>query len=181
MDISGIISVSGMGGLFKIVAQSRNGIIVESLLDGKRMPIYASHKVSALEDISMYSTGEDVPLAEVFTKIKNKQNNAQAPFDSKTENVVIRDFFKEAFPEHDEERIFVSDMKKVIGWYNLLLEKGFLDKTPEADNTKSTELKQESGPVKPKIQTGNKALNTAAPKASTKGMTKTATVRKTGG
>ncbi|MFN4123517.1 MAG: DUF5606 domain-containing protein [Flavobacteriales bacterium] len=180
MDISGIISVSGMSGLYKVVAQSRNGIIVESLADNKRMPIYASHKVSALEDISIYSVGDDVPLTEVLKKIKEKQNSSAIAVNAKTDNKEVKSLFKESFPEHDEERVFVSDMKKVFTWYNILLEKGFLDKEPEGKQDKTAEVIAEKPVAKPKTNAAAQP-KTAAPKASTKGMSKPTTVRKTGG
>lgn len=182
MDISGIISISGLAGLFKVIAQSRNGFIVESLIEGKRMPVYASHKVSSLEDISIYSKADDVPLKDVFAIIKAKENGP-AKIDTKADGAVVKAYFKEVFPEHDDERVFVSDMKKVFTWYNLLLEKGFLDKEPEtqADGKDAEKIvdKAKSAKVAPKIS--SKQEKTAAPKASTKGKTKTATVRKTGG
>lgn len=182
MDLSGIISISGIGGLFKVIAQSKNGLIVESLIDGKRMPVYASHKVSSLEDISIYSTSDDVQLKEVFAKIKAKENGP-ATIDTKADAAAVKAYFKEVFPEHDEERVFVSDMKKVFSWYNLLLEKGYIDKEPEkkAEENESEKLADKVSTKKtPKIPS-NKTAKTTAPKASTKGMTKTATVRKTGG
>lgn len=182
MDLSGIISISGIGGLFKVIAQSKNGLIVESLIDNKRMPVYASHKVSSLEDISIYSTSEDVPLKDVFAKIKTKESGP-AKIDSKADGAVVKAYFKEVFPEHDEDRVFVSDMKKVFSWYNLLLEKGFLDKEPEkeAEENEGEKLTDKVKPKKTPAIPGNKTAKTSAPKASTKGMTKTATVRKTGG
>src|SRR5689334_3170999 len=113
MDISGIISIAGMSGLFKVVAQTKNGLIVESLIDKKRVPAYASHKVSALEDVSIYSTGDDVPLKEVFQKIYDKEKGKPA-IDHKSPDAELKKYFKAAFAEYDEERVYVSDIKKVI-------------------------------------------------------------------
>lgn len=180
MDISGIISISGMSGLFKVVAQSKNGIIVESLTNNKRMPVYASQKVSALEDISIYSTGDDVPLKEVFQKIKEKHQSSQVILNSKADNKEIKTLFKEAFPEYDESRVFVSDMKKVFSWYNILLEKGYLDKESENTTEKAPEIISEKPASKSK-NTASSQPKSVAPKASTKGMAKPTTVRKTGG
>ncbi|MBN8701832.1 MAG: DUF5606 domain-containing protein [Bacteroidetes bacterium] len=130
MDLKGIISISGMSGLFKVVAQSKNGFIVESLLDKRRIPAYSSYKISTIEEISVYSTGDDVPLAEVLKKIMTKEKGAAAEI--KGDDAQIRKYFESAFPEFDKERVHTSDIKKIIGWYNIL-QKNDLLKDKEAD------------------------------------------------
>ena len=138
MNLSGILSIAGKPGLYKMVGQMKNGIVVESLEDGKRFPAYASNKVSALEDISIYGLEEDVPLGEVFQKIYDLEDG-QASINPNESGKALRQRFEEAFPEYDEDRVYSSDLKKVFKWYNLLLEKGML--VPETDEVKENESK----------------------------------------
>lgn len=127
MDLSKILAVSGRPGLYKMISQTKNGFIVESLDDGKRFPVFAHVRVSSLEEISIYSTGEeDIPLKEVFKKIFDHLEGGSA-IDSKSDSDQIRDFFEEIIPEYDKEQVYISDMKKVLAWYNNLLEKDMLD------------------------------------------------------
>lgn len=133
MDLSKIISISGKAGLFKVVGDAKNGMIVESLDDGKRFPAFSTHQVSTLEDISIYSDSEDVPLGEVFEKIHAKSGGKKAP-DHQSAPDVLKAFFEEAFPKYDSDRVYASDIKKVIKWYNILIEKGLLK--PDKKETK---------------------------------------------
>ncbi len=121
MDLSKILSISGMGGLFKVIAQSKGGLIVESLADKKRMPVHASSKISVLDNISMYlSSGDTIPLADVLKKIYEKQNG-QPALDSKTSSDdEVKKFFTEVLPDYDKEKVHTSDIRKAILWYNLL-------------------------------------------------------------
>jgi hypothetical protein len=130
MDLSGIISIAGMSGLYRVVAQTKNGLIVESLVDKKRVPAYSTNRVSALEDVSIYSTGDDVPLKEVFQKIFDKEKGA-ACIDHKSADAELRKYFKSVFAEYDEDRVYTSDIKKVLMWYNSLQKEGLLDKKEE--------------------------------------------------
>lgn len=121
-----ILSISGKPGLQKLISNSSNAIIVESLLDGKRFPAYSNAKIIALEDISIYTENEDLPLKEVFKRIYEKQNGAPTlNHKEATENIVT--YFEEVVPEYDKDRVYVSDMRKIIQWYNLLNEKGYLN------------------------------------------------------
>src|ERR1700749_2931681 len=140
MDLSGIISIAGMSGLYKVVAQTKNGLIVESLTDKKRVPAYSTHKVSALEDVSIYSTGDDVPLKDVLQKIYDKEKGAPC-IDHKQAEAELKKYFKAVFPEYDEERVYVSDIKKVLSWYNLLQKDGLLDKKEESAETDKPKVK----------------------------------------
>jgi len=178
MDLRGIISVSGLSGLHKVVAQTKNGLLVESLIDGKRQPIYNSHKVSSLDDISIYGTSEDIPLKEILKTIKDKLESKPAE-DYKENSDGAKKAFAELVPQHDADRVYVSDMKKVFFWYNLLLAKDLLNDKPETEQEGDT-TKAEVPAAK---TTSVKVKDTpkSAPKASSKGMAKTQTVRKTGG
>lgn len=177
MDLSGIISVSGMSGLYKVITQTKGGILVESLIDGKRQPVYSTSKVSSIEDISIYGQGDDIPLKQILRGIRDSKSGTSVPT-SKDSNDVIKAAFAEFVPEYDENRVYASDMKKVFVWYTLLNEKGLLVESENADvvdESKSEKPKTDKAIAKPK------AINkTASPKASSKGMAKTSTVRKTG-
>ena len=111
MEFKDILAISGQPGLFRYVAQSRNGFIVESLLDGKRMNASASSRISALTEISMYTEGEDIPLAEVFTKMYAYTEGKQGP-SVKEGNARLKEFFGVVIPDYDRERVHDSDIKK---------------------------------------------------------------------
>lgn len=130
--LKGILAISGHQGLFKHIAESKNNIIVESLDTGKRMPVYASAKVSALEDIAIYTTTSDIPLKEVFKTIFEKQDGGEAISHKASANE-LKKYFGEVLPEYDRDRVYVSDMKKVVLWYNQLHGKNMLDFTEEEE------------------------------------------------
>ncbi|HYX09558.1 MAG TPA: DUF5606 domain-containing protein [Bacteroidales bacterium] len=119
MKLKDILSISGHGGLFKFVSQGRNGIIVEGIEDKKRIHAHASAKISALEDIAIYTDDEEVALGEVFNRIYEKENG-QPTISHKSSNEELKKYFAEILPQYDEERVYVSDMKKVFNWYNIL-------------------------------------------------------------
>ena len=116
-----LMSVSGHGGLFRYLSQGRNGIIVESIETGKRMQVFSSMKVSALEDISIYTEEEEIKLEEVFTALHKYENGKEA-ISPKSDADELKDYFSAILPEYDRDRVYVSDIKKILGWYNLLLE-----------------------------------------------------------
>lgn len=130
MELKGIISISGKSGLFKMVGQTKSGIIVESLEDGKRFPAYAAHKVSALEDISIYGYNEDRPLADIYEAIyKHEDGGKSVSANASAQDQ--RDKLLEVFPEYDEDRVYSSDLKKLFKWYNMLVDNGFLKEAIE--------------------------------------------------
>ena len=137
-----ILSISGRPGLFKLVSQGKNMSIVESLTTKKRMPAYARDKVVSLGDIAIYTDGEEVPLSKVMTTIYEKNGKALDPNSYKT-NDEIRDFFLDVLPNFDQDRVYLTDIKKIISWYNLLLEAGITsfeeEKTEENSEEKSAE------------------------------------------
>lgn len=137
-----ILSISGRPGLFKLVSQGKNMLIVESLTTKKRMPAYARDKVVSLGDIAIYTDGEEVPLSKVMTTIYEKNGKALDPNSYKT-NDEIRDFFLDVLPNFDQDRVYLTDIKKIIFWYNLLLEAGITsfeeEKTEENSEEKSAE------------------------------------------
>ncbi len=120
--VKDILAISGYSGLFKLVSQAKNSVIVESLIDGKRMPAYATSKISALEDISMYKMDGDILLGEVFCVIFEKDLDIDPKIDPKG----LKEAFKQVVPDYDDDRVYVSDIKKVFAWYRLLKEKDLI-------------------------------------------------------
>lgn len=136
MELKEILAISGQPGLFRYVAQSTRGVIVESLLDGRRSNASASSKVSALTEISMYTEGDDIPLAEVFTRIYAHTGGKEA-VSHKEAPEKLKAAFAEVLPEYDRDRVHVSDIKKCFAWYNTLVAAGFTEfKLPEEDGEK---------------------------------------------
>jgi len=131
--LKGILSISGQSGLFKLVAESKNNIIVESLETLKRIPIHSTSKVSALEDIAIYTENGDVPLKVIFKSISDIENGGQA-MSPKATGDELKLYFEKIVPEYDKDRVYVSDIKKVLLWYNLLQQKDLLDFTEEEES-----------------------------------------------
>ncbi len=127
-----LLTISGYSGLFRFLSQGRQGVIVESLSDGKRMLIPASAKVSAIADIAIFTQQEEVTLKEVLKKIVVLENGGPA-ISNKSNDKEIRSYFEKVLPEFDRERVYTSDIKKVITWYNLLQSKGLLDVLNQTD------------------------------------------------
>lgn len=125
MNLSGIISISGKPGLYTVVGQSKSNVIVESVIDGKRFPAFASNRISALEDISIYTYDDDILLSEVYNALYKKLNGEDAP-SHKEDIEKLSDLLREILPEYDEERVFPSDIKKLFQWYNILESAGKL-------------------------------------------------------
>ncbi len=140
--LKGILSVSGHSGLFKMVAESKNSIVVESLDTKKRIPVYSSAKVSALEDIAIYTYEGDTPLKDVFKLISDKENGGAA-MSPKAQGKELKAYFEEILPEFDQERVYVSDIKKVLTWYNTLQEKEMLDFSEPEEGTEETKDSEE--------------------------------------
>ena len=139
MELKDILAISGQPGLFKYVAQSQRGVIVESLLDGKRMNASATARVSSLTEISMFTEDEDIPLADVFTNSWNYTEGKEIIPHNDTADKIQAEFAK-VLPEYDRDRVHVSDMKKCFAWYNLLVKAGFTEfKLPNYDNEEGAE------------------------------------------
>lgn len=130
MKLEGILSIAGKPGLFKLISQAKSTIIVEHLEDKKRMPLYASHQVSALEDIGIYTQGDTVPLVDIFNSIYKKEGGKEC-ISHKSGKQELFDWFSEVLPEFDNERVYQSDIKKIAQWYNLLLKNGQFSKNEE--------------------------------------------------
>ncbi|SEG05066.1 DUF5606 family protein [Parabacteroides chinchillae] len=127
-----ILSISGKPGLFKLVSHGKNMLIVESLTDKKRVPAYAKDKVISLGDIAIYTDEAEVPLHEVLTSVKNKENGAKVSINTSTAKPEeLRTYFAEILPSFDRDRVYPSDIKKLLSWYNILIGAGITDFTPE--------------------------------------------------
>jgi hypothetical protein len=143
MNLKDIMAISGQSGLFKFIAQGRNGVIVEGLVDKKRQNASATSRISALEDIAVYTEEKEVPLAEVFRLIFKKENGGQVTLVKNTDDQVKK-YFAEILPDYDRDRVYVSDMKKVITWYNLLQTQNLVDlEVEEKKEEVSEETKKE--------------------------------------
>lgn len=133
-----ILSISGKPGLFKLVSRGKNMLIVESLADKKRVPAYAKDKVISLGDIAIYTDDAEVPLYEVLTSVKNKENGEKASIPTSAKPDELRAYFAEILPNFDRDRVYPSDIKKLISWYNILVSAGITDFTPEEPATEES-------------------------------------------
>ena len=151
-----ILSITGKPGLYKLVSRGNNMLIVESLLDGKRMPTYARDKIVSPGEISMYTMGEDIALSEVLTKLGEKEGLKVAALDpKKADNDELRAFFGEVLPDFDRDRVYPSDIRKLIQWYNILINAGITDFTIDEEGEELAaveEKKMETKKPAPKAQ-----------------------------
>lgn len=139
-----ILSVSGKPGLYKLVSSGKNMVIVESLIDKKKMPVHARDKVVSLGDISIYTDNDDVPLKDIFTSIKKKENGQKASINPTAKPDELKKYFEEVLPNFDKERVYPTDIKKMISWYNLIIDNGIDFEIVEAEEAKEdTEDKTE--------------------------------------
>lgn len=125
-----VLSISGRPGLYKLVSQGKNMLIVEAIGTGKRTPAYAHDKVISLGDIAIYTFEEDVPLADVFESIKEKNDGKPVDVKALGGDKQIREYFGTVLPDFDEDRVYTNDIKKVFSWYNILVGAGFTEFKP---------------------------------------------------
>lgn len=145
MDLKEIMSVSGQSGLFRFISQGRNGIIVESFSDKKRSFINASSKVSSLEDIAIFTSDEEVPLKQILKSIFEHENGGPAP-DPKSSPDELKAYMEKILPTYDHERVYISDIKKLVTWYNTLLSLNMLsfEEEPAADKAAEEPAKEKA-------------------------------------
>lgn len=137
-----ILSVSGKPGLYQLVSSGKNMIIVESLSDKKKLPIYARDKVVSLGDISIYTDTDEVPLKDVLVAVKQKESGAKASINTSAKPEELKKYFGEILPNFDKERVYPTDIKKMIGWYNLLIESAIdFETEKEEEESKEEEAK----------------------------------------
>lgn len=156
MDIKDILAISGQPGLYKMVSQGKNALIVENLETGKRIPAHARHKISALEDIAIFTETEEEPLKDFFRTLFEKLDGKATANPKKMSGQELKDFFEEMLPDYDRDRVYVSDMKKALEWYNILLEQGMIDLEPDAEE-ENTEEKADQKEDKTDVKTEEKA------------------------
>lgn len=154
MNLEKILAISGKPGLFALKVQTRTGFVAESLLDGKKITVGLRSNVSLLTEISVYTHNEEKPLAEIMRAIAVKEDNGPA-ISHKEDNAKLIAYFSEILPEYDEERVYPSDIKKILNWYNMLQAKGLVSKEePIIEDAAAIleevveEIKSEEKPVK---------------------------------
>jgi hypothetical protein len=156
MNLKDILSISGYSGLYKYISQGRQGIIVESFEDKKRTCIYTTHKVTTLEDIAIYTSDKEVPLADIFKKIFEKENGGEA-INHKASDEELKKYLAEILPDYDRERVYVSDIRKVVTWYNILHKNDLMKFDDEEEKEKEKEGKSEETAEGSKAETADNA------------------------
>lgn len=163
MDLKGILAIAGQPGLFKLVSQMKGGLVVESLADGRRIPAYSTQRILSLEDISIYTDAEDVPLSKVFDGIIDKEGGKPAIDPKKASVDELREYLGTILPNFDRDRVYASDIKKLFAWYNELAAKGMAVKEAAAAEKSAKEDKAEAKVDAPKAKKAATAKE-AAPK-----------------
>lgn len=136
MSLNKILSIAGKPGLFKLLTQTRSGFVAESLADGKKITVSFKNNVSVLSEIAIYTLEEEVPLKDVFEKIKQKEDGGKTAVSHKDDKIKLEEYLFEVLPNYDEDRVYASDIKKIIQWYNLLQEHGITDYENENEEEK---------------------------------------------
>lgn len=139
MSLEKILAIGGKPGLYKLVTQTRTGFVAESLLDGKKITVSIRSNVSVLSEIAIYTLDEELPLREVFQKIQVKEKGGKTSIAHKSEKIKLEEYFFEVLPNYDEDRVYASDIKKIIQWYNLLHENGLTDFSEDDEDSSSEE------------------------------------------
>ena len=137
MNLTKVLAISGKPGLYHLETQTRSGFLATSLADGKRISVGIRNNVSLLSEIAIYTLEKEVPLTEVFTNIKNFEEGKEARISPKSDGATLEEYFSQVLPSYDRDRVYASDIKKIIQWYNLLLAKGFLEEDAQEDTQKS--------------------------------------------
>jgi hypothetical protein len=176
-----ILVVSGKPGLYKLISKGKNLLVIESLIDKTRMPAYARDKVISLGDISVYTVDEEVSIREVLTAVKEKENGGNVSIDlSKAQPDDLRAYFAEILPNFDRQRVYPSDIKKALKWYELLLANGITDfSKKEEGETVNTEVKEEHEPVEEDAKKAPKTVAATPTAKKRKESAKTVTATKT--
>ena len=168
--LKNILAITGKPGLYKLVSRGNNHLIVESLADGKRIPTFARDRIISVADVSMYTTGEDKPLNEILTIIRDRENSQVCSFDYKSaSNDELREWFGAVLPDFDRDRVYPTDIKKLIQWYNILITAGITDFSLEEESDEAPV--ETAAPVEQKQQAHvakNAAKASTAAKAGSK-------------
>jgi hypothetical protein len=186
MEFKDILSISGFGGLFKYISAARNGVIVEGFEDKKRMNAFTHYKVSSLNDIAIFADSGEIPLRKIFKTIQEVEKGGPA-IDSKSGDDKLKEYFAKILPDYDRQKVYLSDIKKLIGWYNILQRNGYTDfeedkkedKKKDATDKENKETKEHVVPEKKETTTKQKAAVTKKPKETQrKQVTQTTKIRK---
>ncbi|MCQ2374687.1 MAG: DUF5606 domain-containing protein [Salinivirgaceae bacterium] len=162
-----ILAISGYSGLFKLISSTKNGVLVENVETKKRMPAFATSKISSMGDIAIFcNDGTDMPLVDVFKAIRAKENGGAA-VSAKSDDKTLKSYFLEAMPNYDQDRVYVSHIKKVLTWYNILQANNLLSELDKDDEVaaEAEQAKVEEAPV---AEEKPKAKKTAAKKSAKK-------------
>ncbi len=174
MSLEKVLSISGKPGLYKMTKQTRSGFLAESLLDQKKISVSSRHNVSLLTEIAIYTLTQEVPLREIFEKIATKEDGKQT-ISHKVPKVELEEFFFGVLPDYDEDRVYPSDIKKVVQWYNLLVKNGFTDFSKPVqegeDTAKDATLEDKAPKATSKKKAASKQVNKAPVKATKKAVT----------
>ena len=174
MNLEKILAISGKPGLYALKVQTRTGFVAESFIDGKRITVSLRSNVSLLSEVSMYTTSDEKPLSEVMRNIAKKESNGPTPA-FKDDKVQLSAYFLEVLPDYDQERVYASDIKKVLNWYNILQAKGLVSSEESATTEEKSEkvaVSTEAKPAKaPKVAPKNAGM-AAAKKAPAQKATK---------
>ena len=174
-----ILSVSGKPGLYQMVSQGKNMLIIESLTDKKRIPAYARDKVISLGDIAIYTNEKEVPLYEVLSSVKQKENGQKVSIElSKASPDELRAYLAELLPDFDRERVYPTDIKRLLTWYNLLLEAGITEYEPQEEKREKKEETAETAVEEPKKATPQKTVRAKSTAAASTTAKKQATPKK---
>ncbi|HNP32759.1 MAG TPA: DUF5606 domain-containing protein [Flavobacterium sp.] len=142
MNVEKILAIAGKPGLFELKIQTRSGFLAESLLDGKKITVGLRSNVSLLSEISMYTYSEEKPLVEIMRAIAVKENEGPTSVSHKDDNAKLITYFREILPDYDEDRVYASDIKKLLNWYNILQSKGLVSKEePKVENAEEVKEK----------------------------------------
>lgn len=131
MGLDKILSISGKPGLYEIVTQTRSGFIAQSLIDKKKVSVSIHNNISVLSEIAVYTLSEELPLREVLKKIKDKESGQPTSISHKDSKDTLEEYFFDVLPDYDEDRVYASDIKKIVQWYNLLQKHDMLDALEE--------------------------------------------------
>ncbi len=137
MSLEKILSIGGKPGLYKLITQTRGGFVAESLIDNKRISVSVQNNISVLSEIAIYTLEEEVPLKQVLERIKEKENGQESSVKPKDSKDKLEEYFFDVLPNYDEDRVYASDIKKVIQWYNLLQKHDMLDFADSNDDSQA--------------------------------------------
>ncbi|NMH86455.1 DUF5606 family protein [Flavivirga algicola] len=143
MSLDKVLSIGGKPGLYKLIAQTRGGFVAESLIDNKRISVSVQNNISVLSEIAIYTLTEEVPLKQVLDNIKKKEKGEQASVKPKDSKDKLEEYFFDVLPDYDEDRVYASDIKKVIQWYNLLQKHNMLDFSDPEEKSNDTVTDEE--------------------------------------